>query len=108
MEDLPDAIRRYFEADARRDTEAILTLFSEEATVFDEGEARIGIGGIRSWREEVTSKYEYTTEVLDAQHTSENEYVLTGRIAGSFPGGTADLTWRFTLDGDHINRLHIV
>jgi hypothetical protein len=38
---------------------------------------------------------------------SENEYVLTGRLAGNFPGGTADLTWRFTLDGGHINRLHI-
>jgi hypothetical protein len=33
--------------------------------------------------------------------------VLTGRLAGNFPGGTADLTWRFTLDGDHINRLDI-
>jgi hypothetical protein len=107
MEDLPDAIRRYFEADARRDTEAIQTLFSEEAIVIDEGEAHSGIGAIRSWREEVTSKYEYTTEVLDSQRTSENEYVLTGRLAGNFPGGTADLTWRFTLDGDHINRLHI-
>jgi hypothetical protein len=107
MEDLPDAIRRYFEADATRDTEAILTLFSEEAIVIDEGEAHRGIAGIRSWREEVTSKYEYTIEVVDARHTSENEYVLTGRLAGDFPGGTADLTWRFTLDGDHINRLHI-
>jgi len=106
-EDLPDAIRRYFEADARQDTEAIQTLFCEEAIVIDEGEAHSGIGAIRSWREEVTSKYEYTTEVLDAQRTSENEYVLTGRLAGNFPGGTADLTWRFTLDGDHINRLDI-
>jgi hypothetical protein len=107
MKDLPDVIRRYFEADATRDTEAILTLFSEEAVVIDEGEAHSGIGGIRSWREEVTSAYEYTTEVVDAQRTSENDYVLTGRLAGNFPGGTADLTWRFTLDGEHIDRLHI-
>jgi hypothetical protein len=107
MKDLPDVIRRYFEADATRDTEAILTLFSEEAVVIDEGEAHSGIGEIRSWREEVTSKYEYTTEVVDAQRTSENEFVLTGRLAGNFPGGIADLTWRFTLHGGHINRLHI-
>jgi ketosteroid isomerase-like protein len=104
--DLPDTITRYFEADARRDTDALLALFSEEAIVIDEGEAHSGTGGIRSWREEVTSKYEYTTEVVDAQHSSENEYVLTGRLTGNFPGGTADLTWRFTLEGDHINRLH--
>ena len=84
-----------------------MTLFSEDAIVIDEGETYRGIGGIRSWREEVTSKYEYTTEVVDAQRTSEDEYVLTGRLAGNFPGGTADLTWRFMLDGDHINRLHI-
>jgi Domain of unknown function (DUF4440) len=105
--DLPDAIIRYFEADARCDTDALLALFSEEAIVIDEGEAHSGIGGIRSWREEVTSKYEYTTEVVDAQRPSENEYVLTGRLTGNFPGGTADLTWRFTLEGDHISRLHI-
>ena len=84
-----------------------MTLFSEEAIVIDEGETYSGIGEIRSWREEVTSKYEYTTEVVDAQRTSDAEYVLTGRLAGNFPGGTADLTWRFTLDGDHINRLHV-
>jgi Domain of unknown function (DUF4440) len=107
MTGLPDVITRYFEADARRDTEAILALFGEEAIVVDEGEAHNGLRGIRSWREEVASTYEYTTEVVDARRISEDEYVLTGRLEGNFPGGTADVTWHFTLDGDHINRLHI-
>jgi ketosteroid isomerase-like protein len=107
MTDLPDAITRYFEADARRDTDAILALFTEEAIVVDEGKEHAGIDRIRYWREEVTSRYEYTTEVVDARRTGKHEYVLTGRLAGNFPGGTADLSWRFTLDGDHISRLYI-
>ena len=31
-------ITRYFEADARRDIEAIVALFSDEAVVIDEGQ----------------------------------------------------------------------
>jgi len=32
---------------------------------------------------------------------------VTGRLVGNFPGGTADVTWRFTVLGDRIARLHI-
>ncbi len=32
---VPDAIAGYFEADARRDTDAILGLFTEDADVID-------------------------------------------------------------------------
>jgi hypothetical protein len=34
-------------------------------------------------------------------------YLVTGRLTGNFPGGTAELQWRFTVHGDLISRLEI-
>ncbi len=48
---VPDVINRYFEADARRDIDAIVALFADNAVVGDEGETWRGISKIRAWRE---------------------------------------------------------
>ena len=104
---VPDAITDYFEADARRETDAILGLFTEDAEVIDEGGSWRGLDKIRAWREGPVAKYEYTTELLGADRTGDDEYLLTGRIDGNFPGGTAALKWRFTLAGNRIKHLHI-
>ena len=103
----PDVISRYFEADARRHIDAIVALFTEDAVVVDEGKTWRGIGKIRAWREGPASLYQYTTEVFDTNATGEDEYLVTGRLEGNFPGGTAELKWRFTLAGDRISHLHI-
>lgn len=104
---LPDVVARYFEADARRDMEAVAAAFAEDAVVTDEGHTWRGITEIRAWLEGPASKYEYTTELLGAQAEGEDAVAVTGRIDGNLPGGTAQLTWRFTLAGDRIRHLRI-
>jgi ketosteroid isomerase-like protein len=106
---IPEAlvITRYFEADARRDIDAIVALFTDEAVVVDEGQTYHGTAEIRGWQEGVASKYQYTTEVIGTQRTGEDSYLVTGRLTGNFPGGTAELKWRFTVHGDLISRLEI-
>ncbi len=37
----------------------------------------------------------------------EGRYVARVRLEGNFPGGTVDLHYGFTLDGEHIWRLQI-
>jgi hypothetical protein len=103
----PDVIGGYFEADARRDTDALVGLFVQDAVVLDEDETWRGLDEIRAWREGPVAQYEYTTEVFDTTAAGEHEYLVTGRLEGNFPGGTADVTWRFTIVGDRIARLHI-
>jgi hypothetical protein len=103
----PEVISRYFELDADGDTNAVVALFTDGAVVVDEGKTWRGVGEIRAWREGPASQYRYTTEVFDTESTGENGYVVTGRLEGNFPGGTADVTWRFTLAGDRIENLHI-
>jgi ketosteroid isomerase-like protein len=107
MSDAPQVITDYFDADARRDTTAIVALFTDDALVGDEGGTWRGTAEIRAWREGPVARYEYTTEVFDTDRTGDDEYVVTGRLEGNFPGGTANLKWRFLLAGDRIKHLHI-
>src|SRR4051794_17819740 len=63
LESAPDIVSQYFEADARRDTEAILSLFRKDAVVMDESRAWHGNAEIRAWRLGPVSKYDYTTTI---------------------------------------------
>ena len=90
---LPDVISRYFERDADRDIDSIVSLFAEDATVIDEGEERNGTAEIRGWQTGAASKYTYTTEVTGTEALGPDRYLVTGRLTGNFPGGTADLKW---------------
>ena len=105
--ELPEPVSRYFEHDARRDIDAIVALFADDATVTDEGETRHGIAEIRTWQLGPASTYTYRTELHDTEQLGPDRYLATGRLTGNFPGGTADLTWDFTITADKISRLVI-
>lgn len=105
---MSDVIDRYFEADSRRDTDAIVDLFTDDAVVFDEDKTWRGPEGIRAWREGPASTYEYTATVLATTITGEGDsYLVSVRLDGNFPGGTVDLRFSFALAGDRIGSLHI-
>jgi hypothetical protein len=104
---VPDVISRYFEADARRDVDAIVALFTDDAVVVDEGQTRRGIAEIKDWQVGAASQYEYTTEVAGVVAVDQDRYRATGRIEGNFPGGTADLKFDFTIAAELISRLEI-
>jgi ketosteroid isomerase-like protein len=102
-----DVISRYFAFDANRDVDSIVALFADDATVIDEGEAREGIEAIRAWQVGAASKYTYTTDITGSERLGPDRYLMTGRLTGNFPGGTADLKWDFTVAGGLITRLVI-
>src|SRR3954469_17242590 len=104
---LPDVILRYFERNTDRDIDSIVGLFADDATVIDEGEERHGAAEVRAWQTGAASKYTYTTEVTSAEALGPDRYVVTGRLTGNFPGGTADLKWDFSVAGKRITQLII-
>jgi hypothetical protein len=104
---LPDVVARYFEADARRDIDAIVALFTDDAVVVDEGQTRRGLAEIKEWQVGPASRYEYTVEVGGVDAAGQNRYRVTGRLEGNFPGGTANLEFDFTIAGELIERLEI-
>ena len=103
----PAVITRYFAAQAARNFDTLVTLFADDAIVIDEGKTRRGTKEIRAWRENVASVYEYTTDLVGVEAADEAEYVARVHLEGNFPGGTVDLHYRFTVDGDSIRRLEI-
>jgi len=104
---LPDVVSRYFDRDSVRDIDSIVGLFAADATVVDEGEERRGTAEILDWQTGAASKYIYTTEITSAEALGPDRYVVTGRLTGNFPGGTADLKWDFSVAGQRITRLVI-
>ena len=105
--ELPEVVARYFERDTERDIDAIVRLFSNDATVTDEGEERRGHAEIRAWQAGAVSKYVYTTEITSIEAPGPDRYIVIGRLTGNFPGGTVDLKWDFTIAGQHITQLII-
>jgi ketosteroid isomerase-like protein len=104
---LPEVITHYFEADARRDVDGVVALFTDDAVVVDERKTWTGTDEIRAWRVGPASLYRYTTDLHDRVESRGDSHLLSGRLTGNFPGGTAQLKWRFTVAGQRISRLHI-
>ncbi len=107
LEAVPDVVRRYFLLDAEREIDSIIALFTDGATVVDEGETRHGTMEIRAWQTGPASRYTYTTDVLATDALTADRFVVTGRLTGNFPVGTVELKWDFTLAGDRISQLLI-
>ncbi|HVJ16849.1 MAG TPA: hypothetical protein VM686_15520 [Polyangiaceae bacterium] len=103
--DLPSPIASYF---ARETTspQALSLCFTEDATVVDERRAHHGRAAIAAWIADATGKYTFTTELLDADRTSES-ITVRAKLAGNFPGSPVELRYHFTLEGDRIRRLEI-
>ena len=78
-------VRRYFALAADREIESIVALFTDDATVVDEGETRHGTTAIRTWQTGPASRYLYTTDVLGADALTPDRFVVTGRLTGNFP-----------------------
>jgi len=107
-ESIPAVVQRYIHAQATRDFDALVDLFADDGVVRDEGKTWRGKGQIRAWREGVASAYQYTTELLRVEAgTGSGDLVAHIRLEGNFPGGVADLQFKFTLRGGQISRLTI-
>ena len=109
---LPTIISEYLTAADRGDVNAIVACFANNATVLDENQEWHGPAGIRQWRTQVATAYEYTVEVrrtvgLGTTDGVERHDVYT-HLEGNFPGGTVDLTNRFGLRDGLITLLEIV
>ena len=105
--DAPDVIVRYFQAQSARDFDTLVGLFTKDGLVVDEGKTWSGASGIRQWREQAASVYQYTTKLLGVESVDENEFAAKALLEGNFPGGRVELDYRFTLEGDRIRRLEI-
>jgi hypothetical protein len=107
LDQLPPVVSRYFQADGKRDVDAILALFARDATVLDEGETYRGINRLRAWQDGPASRWEYIVTILDARPLGNGRLRVVGRLDGNFPGGTATVNFDFELADEQIRALAI-
>lgn len=105
---LPEPIANYFQAKLSSDPEAILALFSDHATVWDNGEDRElrGFSQIREWLSGTVSGYKLSSNVVSCEQI-DDEYVVGSVVSGDFPGSPYKFENRFMLEGEKIMKLII-
>jgi ketosteroid isomerase-like protein len=104
--DLPPPISNYFKAVNVQDVDAMLSAFSDDASVRDEGQDMIGRAAIREWIDDTTRKYRITVMPTGVDRADQRT-IVTVKVSGSFPGSPIQLRYHFTLSGEKITRLEI-
>lgn len=109
---LPPAVQAFLDAHAVRDVDAALAALAPDAVVTDQGDTFRGTEELRRFVRESGAEFTYTSEVLsteqvDAEQVDAARWLVTVRIVGDFPGGTADLGYRFILRDGLVAELRI-
>jgi hypothetical protein len=103
---MPFPIQTYFDADRRRDGDALIHAFAPDAVVKDEGQSHAGHQAIDAWWRCVKTKYQHVIDPLTVVDGVEVMNVRA-RVTGRFPGSPAMLNFAFRLKRDHITGLEI-
>ena len=102
---LPEPILNYFNADKKLG-KAVSECFTEDGVVVDERQTYRGRSAIDRWHSDTTAKYQYTSEPIDVTGR-DNQWVVTSRLQGNFPGSPITIRYRFVLKGNEIASLEI-
>lgn len=105
-ETLPDTVKTFMTALDAREVSQVLATLTADAVVTDEGHDYTGTDEIGTWVATAAAEYTYTTEFTGASATDAGLVVMQ-HLEGDFPGGVADLYYRFTLEGESISRVVI-
>ena len=103
---LPVVIDSYIHASNAHDVKSILSCFSEDAVVRDEGETLRGKKVIEGWIAKTIEKYKFQFKPLNADERGA-ETILSVEVSGSFPGSPVTLEYQFTVANDKIQSLII-
>ena len=103
---LPKIIAELIAAQDKYDSKAFAEIFSDDATVHDEGKTYHGKTEIRQWNEMTNAKYKTKYEPLEVT-TNGEKITLTAKISGTFPGSPAIIEYHFETKIGKITSLHI-
>ncbi|OKJ77751.1 nuclear transport factor 2 family protein [Streptomyces sp. CB02460] len=104
---LPNAVRRFLAAHIVRDADTASSFLTEDAVIVDQDETFRGRDETYGFLRDAGSEFAYTTEQIGAHRVDGTHWVVTVRLEGTFPGGVAELDYRFALRADRIAELVI-
>jgi ketosteroid isomerase-like protein len=94
---LPATVRDFLAAHIVRDADTSASFLTEDVVLVDQGETVRGREQAGAFLRDAGSEFEYTTEQIGAHRVDAAHWVVTVRLEGTFPGGVAELDYRFTL-----------
>lgn len=103
---LPRIIQEYLDASNAHDVKAILSCFSDDALVHDEGKEFHGKKLIEDWVVKTIGKYEFQFKPLSLK-TDDAKVVVSIEVSGTFPGSPVSPDYRFIIESDKIRSLAI-
>lgn len=106
-EQLPTIVRDFLAAHIVHDADTASKFLAEDVVAVDQGETFRGHDQVHAFLRDAGSEFQYTTEQIGARRVDDTHYVATLRLEGTFPGGTAELDYRFTLRDDLIAEIVI-
>jgi ketosteroid isomerase-like protein len=106
-EQLPVTVREFFAAHIARDADTASSFLTDDVVAVDQGETFRGRDQVHAFLRDAGSEFEYTTEQIGAHRVDDTHHVVTVRLRGTFPGGVAELDYRFTLREDRIAEIAI-
>jgi ketosteroid isomerase-like protein len=104
-ETLPATVRRFLAASTVHDADTTSELVTDDVVVVDQGETFRGRDEVHAFIRDAGAEFEYTTQQTGFHRVDDTHWVVTLRLEGTFPGGVADLDYRFTLRGDRVAEL---
>ena len=104
--ELPQPVAAFFKLSNGEDDATLESCLADDVVVHDEGGEYRGRDAALSWLREAQRKYAYVVEPLVVTHQA-NTVEVVARVAGSFPGGSAELDHVFQLADGKIRALQI-
>ena len=96
-EALPATVRDFLAASVVHDADAAASFLTEDAVIVDQDETFRGRGPVHAFLRDAGSEFDYTTTQVGEHRIDEDHWTVTLRLEGTFPGGVAELDYRFTL-----------
>jgi ketosteroid isomerase-like protein len=103
---LPRIIKKYVDASNKHNVQSILSCFSDDAIVHDEGKEFRGKKTIEGWIVQTIEKYKFQFEPLTIKDDNV-EVVVAVEVSGTFDGSPVSLDYHFVIENDQILSLTI-
>ena len=103
---LPQVIKEYIDASNAHDVKSILSCFSDDAFVHDEGKDFRGKKTIEDWVVKTIEKYKFRFKPLGVK-SDDAKIVVSVEVSGTFPGSPVSPDYHFTIEGGKIRSLAI-
>ena len=103
---LPRVIKEYIDASNAHDVKDVVSCFSDDALVQDEGKDFRGKKPIEEWVVKTIEKYKFRFKPLGVK-SDDAKIVVSVEVSGTFPGSPVSPDYHFTIEGGKIRSLAI-